>query len=137
MRNGSLFLFSVMATALLIWGATTARAQDEIPLEFGTYSQSKEWCQINRADKDSPDYKGKRAYINLSATEINWNQDVGRIGNVSIDGKKINLAGDLTSNGTTQAKTLTLFRKDKKIFAIFGVNFYRCSTYMPNPWLGH
>jgi hypothetical protein len=62
---------------------------------------------------------------------------VGKISNVSVDGKKVNLAVELTSNGTTQAKTLMLYRKGKKIFVLGGVNFYHCSTYMPNPWLGH
>lgn len=138
MRNGSPLLFTTLAAALLASGVMEARAQDEIPLEFGTYSQSKEWCKVNRADQNGPDYKEKRVYINLTATEINWNETVGKITNVSVDdGRKINLALELTTRGTTETKNLLLIRKNKKVFSLAGVNFFYCSNYQPNPWLGH
>lgn len=137
MRNSSLLLISALAADLLSLGAAPVHAQDEIPLEFGTYAQQKEWCKVDRADQAGPDYKEKRAYINLSASEINWNQTVGRIANVSVNGNKIDLALQLTTNGATEAKTLPLVRKNKKIFVLAGINYFYCSTYMPNPWLGH
>jgi hypothetical protein len=137
MQNGSPLLFATLAAALLASGAMEARAQDEIPLEFGTYSQSKDWCKVNRADKNGPDYKEKRVYINLTATEINWNETVGKITNVSVDGgRKINLAVELTTRGATETKTLLLIRKNKKVFSLSGVNLFYCSNYQPNPWLG-
>jgi hypothetical protein len=136
MRNGSAFLFSALAASLLVSGATMARAQEEIPLEFGTYAQQKEWCQMNRADQNGPDYKEKRAYINLSATEMNWESTVGRITNVSVEHNKINLGLELTAEGKTETKTLQLTRKNKKLFVLTGINFFYCKDYLPNPRLG-
>jgi hypothetical protein len=136
MRIGSAFLFSALAASLLASGATMAGAQEEIPLEFGTYAQQKEWCKMNRADQSGPDYKEKRAYINLTATEVNWESTVGRITNVSVERNKINLALELTTEGKTEPKTLQLTRKNKKLFVLIGVNFFHCSDYQPNPRLG-
>jgi hypothetical protein len=136
MRNGSFFLLAGLAAAGLAFGALAARAQDDMRLEFGTYAQNKAWCKLNRADQKGPDYTEKRAYINLSASEMNWQDTVGRITNVSIEGNRINLALELTSPGKTEAKTLQLVRKDKKIFVLAGVNFFYCSNYQPNPRLG-
>lgn len=128
--------FYTALAALLVFGAMEARAQDEIPLEFGTYSRSKDWCKVNRAEKTSPDYLEKRAYINLTAGEMNWNETVGKITNVSVDNKKINLSLQLTTRGVTENKDLLLIRKSKKIFVLTGVNFFYCADYQPNPWLG-
>jgi hypothetical protein len=136
MRNGSLFLLSAFAAAFLASGAITTRAEDEIPLEFGTYAQNKEWCALNRADQKGPDYTEKRAYINLSATEMSWQDTVGRITNVSVESNKINLALELTTEGKTETKTLQLTRKNKKLFVLTGVNFFYCPDYQPNPRLG-
>ena len=136
MRNRSLFLSSLLAAAVVVSVPFAARAQDEIPLEFGTYSQQKEWCKMNRADQNGPDYKEKRAYINLTATEMNWQDTVGRITNVSVSGSKINLGLELTTPGKTETKTLQLVRKNKKLFVLTGINFFYCSDYQPNPRLG-
>lgn len=125
-----------LTAALLVANATGASAQDEIPLESGTYARVKDWCKMNRADQNGPDHKEKRAYINLSQTEINWNESVGKITDVSIDRKKVTLSVQMTEGGSTQAVTLPLLRKNKKVFVLTGINFYYCSTYMPNPWLG-
>lgn len=136
MHYGSRSLFLGLAAAFLAAHAAGASAQDEIPLEPGTYAQAVDWCRVDRADQNGPDYKNKRAYINLTQTEINWNQTVGKITNVSIDRKKINLSVNLTTDGIEKAATMQLYRKSKKIFVLVGINFYHCSTYMPNPWLG-
>lgn len=140
MRNRSLFLSSALAVAVAVAVAVSvpfaAHAQDEIPLEFGTYAQQKEWCKMNRADQNGPDYKEKRAYINLTATEMNWQDTVGRITNVSVDGNKINLGLELTTQGKTETKTLPLVRKNKKLFVLTGINFFYCADYQPNPRLG-
>jgi hypothetical protein len=137
MRNGSTVLLGALAAAVFAAGAVETRAQDEIPLEFGTYSQQRDWCRENRANQSGPDYTEKRAFINLSATEINWNQTAGKITSVSVDGNKINLGVTMTTNGTTETKTLPLIRKNKKTFVLTGINFFHCSEYQPNPWLGH
>jgi hypothetical protein len=136
MRNGSLYLLGALTAAFLASGAMTTRAQDEIPLEFGTYSQNKDWCKTNRADQNGPDYKEKRAFINFSATEMNWEDTVARITNVSVEGTKINLALEVTSPGKTETKTLQLTRKNKKTFVLTGINFFHCADYQPNPRLG-
>jgi hypothetical protein len=136
MPNGSPLLFTALAVALVASGSIGAKAQDEVPLEFGTYAQNKDWCKMNRADQNGPDYKEKRAYINLSATEMNWQDTVGKITKVSVERNKINLAVELTSEGKTENKTLQLIRKSKKIFVLTGVNFFYCSDYQPNPRLG-
>lgn len=136
MRNASLFTFAAMAAACLAFSAIEARAQDDMRLEFGTYAQNKEWCKLNRADQKGPDYTEKRAFINLTATEMNWQDSVGRISNVSVEGDRINLAVELTSPGKSEAKTYQLVRKRKDLFVIAGVNFFRCSQYLPNPRLG-
>src|SRR5262245_21922809 len=114
MRNSPCFSLGILAAIFLTSGAIEASAQDEIPLAFGTYAQNKDWCKVSRSDQNGPDYKEKRAYINLSETEINWNQTVGRITNVSVEGIKINLAVELTTNGQVETKTLPLLRKNKK-----------------------
>lgn len=137
MHNGSIVLLGALAAALLALGAIESRAQDEIPLEFGTYSRQKDWCKTNRADPKGPGYTERRAFINLSASEINWDQTVGKITNVSVNGNKINLDVTLTTPGRTETKTLPLVRKDKKLFVLSGINFFYCSDYQPNPWLGH
>jgi hypothetical protein len=134
MRNGSLFLFGAVAAAGLVF-ASAARA-DEIPLLFGTYAQHKSWCKKNRADQTGPDYMEKRAYINLSATEVNWHDTVGRITNVSVAGNKVDLGLELTTQGKTETKTLQLYRKSKDLFVLTGINFFYCSNYQPNPRLG-
>jgi hypothetical protein len=136
MPNGSLFLFGVLAAASLAFGTVEAQAQDDMRLEFGTYAQTKDWCKLNRADQKGPDYTEKRAYINLSATEMNWQDSVGRITDVSVAGNRINVALDVTSPGKTEAKTYQLIRKDKNIFVLAGINFFHCSDYQPNPRLG-
>jgi hypothetical protein len=136
MRNGSLLLLGALTAAFLSSGAIATRAQDEIPLELGTYSQNKDWCKTNRADQNGPDYKERRAFINLSATEMNWEETVARFTNVSVDHNKINLALELTSPGKTETKTLQLVRKNKKTFVLTGINFFHCSDYQPNPRLG-
>jgi hypothetical protein len=136
MRNRSLVLFRALAAAAVVSVPFVAQAQDEIPLEFGTYAQNKDWCKMSRADQDGPDYKEKRAYINLSATEMNWQDTVGRITNVGVEGSKINLGLELTTQGKTETKTLQLIRKNKKLFALTGINFFYCSDYQPNPRLG-
>ena len=136
MRFGPLSLFVGLAAGFLAANAAGASAGDEIPLESGTYARVTDWCKANRADQNSPVYKEKRAYINLSQTEINWDDSVGRITNVSVDGKKIALSVEMTEGGSTKAVTLPLTRKNKKVFVLTGVNFYYCSTYQPNPRLG-
>ena len=134
MRFGSQMLFAGLAAFIL--ATSGAAAQEAIPLAEGTYSQNREWCKMNRADPTGPDYKNKRAFINLTQGEINWNESVGKITNVTIERNKINLAIQMTAQGSTTPINLTLVRKSKKIFALTGVNFFHCSTYMPNPWLG-
>lgn len=134
MRDGSRLLFAGF-TAFLIT-TSGAVAQEELPLEFGTYAQNKDWCKMDRADPKGPDFQDKRAFINLTQNEINWNNSVGQITNVTIDRNKVNLAVQLTTDGNTQAVTLPLIRKSKKIFVLAGINFFRCSTYLPNPRLG-
>ena len=136
MRNRSLFLFASLAAASLAFGAIEARAQDDMRLDFGTYAQSKDWCKLNRADQKGPDYTEKRAFINLTATEMNWQDTVARITNVSVEGNRINLALDVTSPGKTETKTFQLIRKNQKIFVLAGINFFYCSDYQPNPRLG-
>lgn len=136
MRNGSLFLLGALAAASLFSGAVATRAQDEFPLEFGTYAQNKGWCKMNRADQNGPDYTEKRAYINLSATEMNWEDTVNRFTSVSVDRNKINLTVEMTSPIKTETKNLQLVRKNQKTFALTGVNFFYCSNYQPNPRLG-
>jgi hypothetical protein len=136
MQHKSCFSFGLLAAIFLTSGAIEARAQDEIPLVFGTYSRDKNWCKVSRANQSGPDYKEKRAYINLSKTEINWNQTVGRITDVSVEGTKVNLSVEVTTNGQVETKTLALLRKNKKLFVLTGINFFHCSDYQPNPWLG-
>jgi hypothetical protein len=135
MRSGLGVLFVGLAVALT--AANSARASsEEIPLESGTYARVFDWCKVNRADQNSPVYKEKRAYINLSPTEINWDESVGKITNVSVDGNKVTLGVEMTEAGSTKPVTLPLTRKNKKLFVLIGVNFYHCSTYQPNPRLG-
>lgn len=134
MRYGSRLLTAGLTAILTTAGA--AAAQEEIPLEFGTYAQNKDWCKMDRADPKGPDFTDKRAFINLTQNEINWNTSVGQITNVAVDGKKISLAIQLTTDGNTKAVTLPLVRKSKKIFVLGGINFFRCNTYLPNPRLG-
>jgi hypothetical protein len=136
MCNGSLFLVGLLAAASFAFVSVEARAQDDMRLEFGTYAQSKDWCKLNRADQKGPDYTEKRAYINLSATEMNWQDTVARITNVSVEGNRINLALDVTSPGKSESKTYQLIRKSQKIFVLAGINFFYCSDYQPNPRLG-
>ncbi|MGE0238556.1 MAG: hypothetical protein AB7F09_27370 [Parvibaculaceae bacterium] len=136
MQSGSSFLFGVLAAAFLASGAIEVNAQAEIPLLFGTYARDKDWCKVSRADQNGPDYKEKRAFINLSETEINWNQTAGRITTVSVEGSKINLGLELATNGKVETKTYLLIRKSKKIFVLTGINFFHCTDYQPNPWLG-
>jgi hypothetical protein len=136
MRNRSTILSGILATAILASCTIHAKAQDEIPLYFGTYTRNKDWCKVSRANESGPDFKEKRAFINLTATEINWNDTVGKITNVSVDGTKINLDVELTTNGKVETKTMLLTRKSKKIFVLIGVNFFHCSKYQPNPRLG-
>ena len=135
MRFGSRSLFVGLAAAFLVAYAASASAE-EIALESGTYARVTDWCKANRADQNSPIYKEKRAYINLSQTEINWDDSVGKITNVSVDGKKIALSVEMTEGGSTKPVTLQLTRKNKKVFVLTGINFYYCSTYQPNPRLG-
>src|SRR6476659_1994044 len=127
MRNRSIFLLAALAAAALAFGTVGARAQDDMRLEFGTYAQNKDWCKLNRADQKGPDYTEKRAYINLSASEMNWQDSVGRITNVGVEGNRINLAVELTSPGKMEAKSYQLIRKDKNLFVLAGVNFFHCS----------
>lgn len=135
MRFGSPMLFAGLAALVVATGG--AKAREEIPLVSGTYAQNMDWCQMmNRADPNGPDYKDKRAFINLTQDEINWNTSVGQITDVSIDRKTINLVVQLTTDGQTKAVALPLVRKSKKVFVLYGVNFYHCPTYMPNPRLG-
>jgi hypothetical protein len=135
MRFGSRMLFAGAAALFVATGGAVAR--EEIPLESGTYAQNMDWCQMmNRADPKGPDYKDKRAFINLTQDEINWNTSVGQITDVAIDRKTVNLAVQLTTDGQTKAVALPLVRKSKKVFVLYGVNFYHCPTYMPNPRLG-
>src|SRR5690349_983205 len=136
MRKQSIFLCAAIAAVCLAFGTIEAGAQDEIPLEFGTYAQNKLWCKLNRADQKGSDYTEKRAYINLSATEMNWQDTVARITNVSLEGNRINLALDVTSPGKTEQKTYQLIRKDKRLFVLAGINFFHCPDYLPNPRLG-
>jgi hypothetical protein len=129
-------LFSLLAAAFLASDPVAAKAQDEIPLLFGTYSRDKDWCKMSRADRSGPDYKEGRAFINLSANEINWNDTVGRITNVTVKGTRINLDVELAAHGKVETKTLQLIRKSKKIFVLIGINFFHCADYQPNPRLG-
>lgn len=135
MRNGSLFLVGALAAASFGFAASAARG-DEIPLDFGTYAQRKPWCKMNRADQAGPDYTEKRAFINLTAAEMNWQDTVGRITNVSVDGNKISLGLELTTQGKTETKNLMLYRKNQKLFVLTGINFFYCPDYLPNPRLG-
>ena len=130
------FLFSLLVAIFLASGAIEANAQDEIPLNFGTYARSTDWCKLSRADPDGPDYKEKRAYINLSATEINWNDSVGKITDVRVERTRINMSVELTTNGKLESKAYQLIRKSSKIFVLTGVNFFYCKDYQPNPRLG-
>jgi hypothetical protein len=125
-----------LGVAFIALGAASAEAKDDMKLENGTYARVFDWCVANRADQNSPIYKEKRAFINLSESEINWDQSVGKITNVVVDRNKINLTLEMTEEGTTKPKTLTLTRKNKKTFVLIGVNFYHCGTYQPNPSLG-
>ena len=136
MRNRSSILSGLLATAILASSAIHAEAQDEIPLYSGTYSRDKDWCKVSRANESGPDYKEKRAFINLSPTEINWEDTVGKITDISVENNKINLGVELTTNGKVETKTMLLIRKSKKIFVLIGVNFFHCSSYQPNPRLG-
>ncbi len=128
-------LMALMA-AFIAWGVHPAAAMDDMDLEYGTYARVSDWCKVNRTDQTSRVYKEKRAYINLSEGEINWDQNVGKITNVVVDGKKITLTLQMTADGATKTTTLPLYRKNKKTFVITGVNFYHCGTYQPNPLLG-
>ncbi len=113
MRFGSPMLFAGLAALVVATGG--AKAREEIPLVSGTYAQNMDWCQMmNRADPNGPDYKDKRAFINLTQDEINWNTSVGQITDVSIDRKTINLVVQLTTDGQTKAVALPLVRKSKK-----------------------
>jgi hypothetical protein len=125
-----------LAVAFSALGVVRAEAMDDMNLEFGTYARDIDWCMANRADQNSRIYKEKRAFINLSESEINWDQSVGRITNVAVDRNKINLTLEMTADGTTKTTPLQLIRKNKKTFVLIGVNFYHCGTYQPNPWLG-
>lgn len=136
MHSGSRSLFVGLAAAFVAANSASALAGDEIPLESGTYARVKDWCKANRADPSSPVYKEKRAYINLSQIEINWDDSVGKITNVSIDGNKVALSVQMTEGGSTKPVTLQLTRKNQKVFVLIGVNFYYCSAYQPNPRLG-
>jgi hypothetical protein len=136
MRNRSFFLFAILAAASLGFGGIEARAQDDMRLDFGTYAQNKDWCKLNRADQKGPDYTEKRAYINLSATEMNWQDTAARITNVSVEGNRINLALEVTSPSKTESKTYQLTRKSQRIFVLGGINFFYCTDYQPNPRLG-
>jgi hypothetical protein len=129
-------LFVVLTAGGLAFCGPAAYAQDDMRLDFGTYAQAKDWCKLTRADPKGPDYTEKRAFINLSATEINWQDTVGRITNVSVEGNRINLAVELTSPGKTEQKTFQLVRKSQQIFVLTGVNFFHCADYQPNPRLG-
>lgn len=129
-------LRTVLMAAFMASNIVGAEAMDDMKLQYGTYAREIDWCKASRADQNGPDYKEKRAFINLSESEINWNQSVGRITNVTVDRNKINLALEMTAEGTTKPTTLSLIRKNKKTFVLIGVNFYYCSTYQPNPWLG-
>jgi len=134
MRFGSRLLIAGVTAFFITTSA--AVAQEELPLEFGTYAQNKDWCKLDRADPKGPDFTDKRAFINLTQNEINWNNSVGQITNIGIDGNKVTLAVQLTTDGQTKAVTLPLIRKTKKIFVLGGINFFRCTGYMPNPRLG-
>ncbi len=136
MRLGSRNVLVALAAMFLATSVPHASAMDDMDLEFGTYARVKDWCKANRADPNGPDYKEKRAYINLSQTEINWNDSVGKITDVSVERNKVTLSLQMTAEGSTQAVTLPLTRKNKKVFVVTGVNFYYCGTYMPNPRLG-
>jgi hypothetical protein len=136
MRVSSRKVLVGLGVAFIALGAASAEAKDDMKLEYGTYARVFDWCVANRADQNSPIYKEKRAFINLSESEINWDQSVGKITNVVVDRNKINLTLEMTEEGTTKPKTLTLTRKNKKTFVLIGVNFYHCDTYQPNPSLG-
>ncbi len=125
-----------LAALFLAAGTIDTQAAGDMDLEYGTYARVKDWCKANRADPKGPDYKEKRAYINLSENEINWNQTVGRITNVAVDRNKINLTVEMTAEGAAKTVDLPLTRKNRKVFVLTGVNFYYCGTLMPNPWLG-
>lgn len=136
MRNGYLLPVAALAAAFFTLGTVTTQAQDDIPFAFGTYTQNKDWCKVNRADQKGPDYTEKRAFINLSEHEINWNNSVGKITNVSVEGNKVNLAVEMTTDGKTENRTLPLVRKNTKLFVLAGINFFYCKDYQPNPVLG-
>lgn len=136
MRVGSRNVLVGLVSVFLALGTVHAEARDDMKLEYGTYARVFDWCVANRADQNSPIYKEKRAFINLSENEINWDRSVGKITNVAVDRNKINLTLEMTEEGTTTPKTLTLTRKNKKTFVLIGVNFYHCDTYQPNPSLG-
>jgi hypothetical protein len=136
MRVSSRKVLVGLGVAFIALGAASAEAKDDMKLENGTYARVFDWCVANRADQNSPIYKEKRAFINLSESEINWDQSAGKITNVVVDRNKINLTLEMTEEGTTKPKTLTLTRKNKKTFVLIGVNFYHCDTYQPNPSLG-
>src|SRR4029453_13831519 len=99
MGSGLRILFVGLAVAFTAANSAGA-SSEEIPLESGPYSRVNDWCKANRADQNSPVYKEKRAYINLSQTEINWDESVGKITNVSVDGNKITLSVDMPKPGT-------------------------------------
>jgi hypothetical protein len=67
---------------------------------------------------------------------MNWQDTVGRITNVSVEGSKINLGLELTTQGKVETKTLMLYRKSQRIFVLTGINFFYCANYQPNPRLG-
>jgi hypothetical protein len=129
------YLFFGLVAAIAMSGAFPVAADDFL-FESGTYARDADWCLRNRADPAGPDYREKRAYINLTESEINWNQSVGKITSVATDHNKVTLSLQMTTDGKTEQMTLPLVRKSKKVFVIVGVNYYRCNTYMPNPWLG-
>ena len=125
-----------LAAVFMATGTIRADAMDDMKLEYGTYARVFDWCLVNRTDQNSLVYKEKQAFINLSENEINWDQSVGRITNVAVDNKKINLTLELTTEGTTKPATMSLIRKNKNTFVLIGVNFYHCNNYQPNPSLG-
>jgi hypothetical protein len=136
MRVSSRNVLVGLVGAFMALGVVHAEAMDDMKLEYGTYARVFDWCVANRADQNSFDYKEKRAFINLSENEINWNQSVGKITDVVVDRNKITLTLQMTAEGTTKTTTLPLIRKNKKTFVLTGVNFYHCANYQPNPWLG-
>ena len=107
MRSGLRILFVGLAVAFTAANSAGA-SSEEFPLESGTYARVYDWCKVNRADQNSPVYKEKRAYINLSPTEINWDESVGKITDVGVDGNKITLSVEMTEGGSTKPVTLPL-----------------------------